>query len=71
VGGAVGYPYGYSTTGAKLFEGRDLLRHMAERTKTAIQKSGRRLVNLKNVNEAAEEYVKERYDMDISAFRGS
>jgi deoxyribose-phosphate aldolase len=26
VGGAVGYPYGYSTTGAKLFEGRDLLR---------------------------------------------
>jgi deoxyribose-phosphate aldolase len=26
VGGAVGYPYGYSTTGTKLFEGRDLLR---------------------------------------------
>ena len=26
VGGAVSYPYGYSTTGAKLFEGRDLLR---------------------------------------------
>ncbi len=26
VAGAVGYPYGYSTTGAKLFEGRDLLR---------------------------------------------
>jgi deoxyribose-phosphate aldolase len=26
VGAAVGYPYGYSTTGAKLFEGRDLLR---------------------------------------------
>ncbi|PYS99836.1 MAG: hypothetical protein DMF63_10090 [Acidobacteria bacterium] len=50
-------------------EGRDLLRHMAERTKTAIQKSGRRLANLKNVNEAAEEYVKERYDMDISDFR--
>jgi deoxyribose-phosphate aldolase len=26
VSSAVGYPYGYSTTGAKLFEGRDLLR---------------------------------------------
>ena len=26
VAGAVGYPYGYSTTGTKLFEGRDLLR---------------------------------------------
>jgi deoxyribose-phosphate aldolase len=26
VAGAVGYPYGYSTTGGKLFEGRDLLR---------------------------------------------
>ncbi len=50
-------------------EGRDLLKHMAERTKTAIQKSGRRLTNLKNVNEAAEEYVKDRYGMDISAFR--
>jgi hypothetical protein len=42
---------------------------MAERTKTAIQKSARRLENLKSVNEAAEEYVKERYDMDISEFR--
>ena len=52
-------------------EGRDLLKHMAERTKTAIQKTARRLENLKSVNEAAEEYVKERYDMDISAFRGS
>ena len=54
---------------AELSEGRDLLKHMAERTKTFIKKSERRLVNLKNVNEAAEEYVKERYGMDISAFR--
>jgi len=52
-------------------EGRDLLKHMTERTKTAIQKTARRLENLKSVNEAAEEYVKERYDMDISTFRGS
>ena len=56
---------------AEFAEGRDLLKHMAERTKTAIQKTERRLANLKSVNEAAEEYVKERYDMDISSFRGS
>ena len=56
---------------AEMAEGRDLLKHMAERTKTAIRKSGRRLENLRTVNEAAEDYVKERYGMDISAFRGS
>ena len=54
---------------AELAEGRDLLKHMAERTKTFIKKSERRLENLRNVNEAAEEYVKERYGMDISTFR--
>jgi hypothetical protein len=54
---------------AELVLGRDLLKHMAERTKTAIQKTKRRLENLKNVNESAEEYVKERYNLDISAFR--
>lgn len=54
---------------AEMDEGRDLLKHMAERTKTFIRKSERRLANLKNVNEAAEEYVKERYGMDISSFR--
>lgn len=54
---------------AEAAHGRDLLTHMAERTKTAIQKTQRRLENLKNVNESAEEYVKERYNLDISAFR--
>ncbi len=54
---------------AEFSEGRDLLKHMAERTKSFIKKSERRLVNLKNVNQAAEEYVKERFGMDISAFR--
>lgn len=54
---------------AEFAEGRDLLKHMAERTKGFIKKSERRLANLKTVNEAAEEYVKERYGMDISAFR--
>ena len=56
---------------AEMEEGRDLLKQMAERTRSYIKKSGRRLQNLRNVNEAAEEYVKDRYGMDISAFRKS
>ncbi|HEV8591396.1 MAG TPA: hypothetical protein VGQ55_04770 [Pyrinomonadaceae bacterium] len=54
---------------AELAEGRDMLKNMAERTKTHIKKSERRLENLRNVNAAQEEYVKERFGMDISAFR--
>ena len=54
---------------AEFADGRDLLKHMGERTKSSIKKSERRLTNLKTVNEAAEEYVKERYGMDISGFR--
>ncbi len=49
--------------------GRDLLRHMAERAKTHILKTERRLENLQNVNRSAEEYVKEKFDMDIADFR--
>jgi len=49
--------------------GRDLLKQMAERAKTHIAKSARRLENLKNVNRSAEEYVKERFGMDIGDFR--
>ena len=56
---------------AEMAEGRDMLKHMAERTKTFIKKSELRLENLRTVNEAAEEYVKERFGMDISAFRRS
>jgi phosphopantothenate synthetase len=54
---------------AEMLEGRNLLKQMAERTKTIIKKSERRLSNLKNLNIAQEDYVKEKYDMDISAFR--
>lgn len=54
---------------AEMLEGRNILKQMAERTKTHIKKSERRLTNLKNLNEAQEEYVKERFGMDISAFR--
>jgi hypothetical protein len=54
---------------AEMTEGRDLLKHMAERAKTHIKKSERRLENLRNVNRSAEEYVKEKFGMDISDFR--
>jgi hypothetical protein len=49
--------------------GRDMLKQMAERAKTHILKSQRRLENLRNVNLSQEEYVKERFGMDISDFR--
>ena len=54
---------------AEMLEGRNMLKQMAERTKTIIKKSERRLQNLKNLNQAQEEYVKDRFGMDISAFR--
>ena len=54
---------------AELAEGRDLLKQMAGRTQTHIVKARRRLENLRSVNAAQEEYVKEKYGMDISDFR--
>jgi len=50
-------------------DGRDLLGQMAARTRVHISKSQRRLTNLRSVNEAAEEYVRDEYGMDISDFR--
>lgn len=50
-------------------EGRNLLKQMAERTKTHIKKAQRRLANLKNVNDAVENEIKERFGLDVSAFR--
>jgi DnaJ domain. len=52
-------------------EGRDLLKHMAERAKTHIKKTARRLENLRNVTAAQEEYVKEEFGLDIDEFRRS
>ncbi len=49
--------------------GRDMLRVLGERTKTHIKKSERRLENLRSVNRSAEEYVKEKFGMDIADFR--
>jgi hypothetical protein len=54
---------------AEMLEGRNMLKQMAERTKTLILKAERRLMNLRNLNLAQEDYVKERFGMDISAFR--
>jgi hypothetical protein len=56
---------------AEMVEGRDLLAQMAARTRVHIKKSERRLANLRQVNLAAEEYVKERYGLDIGDFRGN
>ena len=53
----------------EMAEGRDLLAQMASRTRVHIKKSERRLANLRSVNAAAEEYVKEKYGMDIGEFR--
>jgi hypothetical protein len=50
-------------------EGRNYFRQMSERTKTHIMKAERRLANLKNLNVAQEDYVQEKYGMDISEFR--
>jgi len=54
---------------AEAKEGRDLLKQMAQRTHSHILKARRRLENLKNVNAAQEEYVREEYGMDIKDFR--
>ena len=50
-------------------EGRNYFKQVAERTKTFILKSQRRLENLRNLNVAQEDYVKERFGVDISEFR--
>lgn len=54
---------------SEMAEGRDMVAQMAARTVVQIRKSERRLENLRNVNQAAEEYVKEKYNMEISDFR--
>ncbi len=56
---------------AEMAEGRDLLAQMANRTRVHIKKSERRLTNLRSVNQAQEEYVKETFGMDIKDFRKS
>jgi hypothetical protein len=54
---------------AEMAEGRDMIKQIAARTGVQIRKSERRLANLRDVNKAAEEYVKDKFGMDISDFR--
>ena len=54
---------------AEMLEGRNLLKQMAERTKTHIQKAERRFDNLRQANEAGEIDTIERYGLNVSAFR--
>ena len=54
---------------AEQLEGRNLLRQMAERTKTQIKKANRRLNNLRRIVEADEIDMKERYGLNVEAFR--
>jgi hypothetical protein len=53
---------------AEMLEGRNLLRQMAERTRTHIKKAERRLYNLLQVNEGQAE-PEMRYGLNVSAFR--
>ncbi len=50
-------------------EGRNLLKQMAERTKTHIMKAKRRLLNIKQVIDADEIDISKRYGLDVNAFR--
>jgi hypothetical protein len=54
---------------AEQLEGRNYFKQMSERTKTHIMKAKRRLENLKNLNAVQEDYIQEKYGMDISEFR--
>lgn len=53
----------------EMAEGRDLLKQMARRTQSHIVKARRRLENLRNVNAAQEQYVRQEFGMDIEDFR--
>lgn len=54
---------------AEQLEGRNYFKQMSERTKTHIMKARRRLENLKSLNAVQQDYVQEKYGMDISEFR--
>ena len=50
-------------------EGRNLLKQMADRTRSHIKKAQRRLSNLRQVVEADEIDMSERYGLNVEAFR--
>jgi hypothetical protein len=53
---------------AEMLEGRNLLKQMAERTKTHIKKAERRLVNLRQANLSGEQHSEERHGLNVSSF---
>jgi hypothetical protein len=53
---------------AEQLEGRNLLKQMAERTRTHIKKAERRLSNLRNVNAANEVNEDEYHGLNVSMF---
>jgi hypothetical protein len=54
---------------SEMLEGRNLLRKMAERTKTHIKKAERRFSNLKQANEVVPAASNERFGLDVSALK--
>lgn len=51
-------------------EGRDMFKQMmSSRAKVQIMRSQRRLDNLRNLNLAQEDYVKDKFGLDITEFR--
>ena len=54
---------------AEMLEGRNLLKQMAERTRTHIKKANRRLANLREVNEADQAECDVRHGLNISSLR--
>ena len=54
---------------AETLQGRDMIKQMAGRTRTHILKNERRLVNLRQANAAVVEDIKDRYGIDVSAFK--
>ena len=54
---------------AEMIEGRNLLKQMAERTKTHIKKAERRLSNLQQAGGTDEIGINERYGLNVSALR--
>ena len=50
-------------------EGRDMFLQMSSRARIQIMRSERRLATLRDLNLAQEEYVKEKFGLDIEEFR--
>lgn len=54
---------------AEMKEGRNMIKQMAGRARSHIVKNERRLINLRQANAAVVEDIKDRYGIDVSAFK--